>query len=227
VEVTFCGLSVDLQGYSGRPAGRLSVLETWQKEMEVTISEMARQVSAVLTSAVANTVALEDLKAMFTKFLANNNRSGDGSGSMSISALETQGGTGAPDQEIFSVSASEREQPQEQPQTRSPEKVSKKGAVASGSVGSKKGATVVALEVPSLKSTAASKDTSVQPSQKDVAPICTDGVAMKKEAAAKGSQGAASKKRAIMKEFNGDGVKKGPTAKELEDDDVYRLDTCV
>jgi hypothetical protein len=74
--------------------------------MEVIVSEMARQVSAVLTSAVANTVALEDLKAIFTKFLANNNCSGDGSGSVSISALETQGGTGAPDQEIFSVSAS-------------------------------------------------------------------------------------------------------------------------
>jgi hypothetical protein len=77
-----------------------------QKEMEVTVSEMAGQVSVVLTSTAANTVALEYLKAMFTKFLANNNRNGDGSGFVSISALETQGGTGAPDQEIFSVSAS-------------------------------------------------------------------------------------------------------------------------
>jgi hypothetical protein len=156
-----------LQGYSGRPAGRLSVLEMRQKEMEVTVSKMARQVSAVLTSTVANTIALEDLKAMFTKFFANSNRSGDGSGYVSISALETQRGTRAPsmepddarywgisrspDQEIFSVSTSEGEQPPERPQTRSPEKVSKKGVVASGSMGSKKGATIVASGVPSLK----------------------------------------------------------------------------
>jgi hypothetical protein len=114
-----------LQGYSGRPAGRFSVLETRQKEMEVTISEMAGQVSAVLTSTTANIVALEDLKAMFTKFLTNSNRTGDGSGSVSISALKTQGGIRAPnvepndarcrgisrshDQEILSVSASEGE----------------------------------------------------------------------------------------------------------------------
>jgi hypothetical protein len=190
--------------------------------MEVTVSKMAEQVSAVLTSTAANIVALEILKAMFTKFLANNNRSGDGSGSMSIFALETQGGTRAPsvepddvrcrgisrslDQEILSVSTSEGEQPPERPQIRSPKKVSKKGAVASGSVGSKKGATVVALGVPLLKSAAMDKDTSVQPSRKDVVPTCTNGAALKKEAAAKGSQGAALKKRAIMKELDGDGV---------------------
>jgi hypothetical protein len=101
------------------------------------------------------------------------------------------------------------------------------GSVALGSVGSKKGAMVVASGVPLLKSAAAGKDTSVQPSRKDVTPICTDRAALKKEAAAKGSQGATSKKRAIMKELDGDGVKKGPRAEELEDDDVYRLDMCV
>jgi hypothetical protein len=220
-----------------------TVLETRQKEMEVTVSEMAGQASTVLTSIAANIVALEDLKAMFTKFLANSDCSGDGSGSVSISALETQGGTRAPsmepddarcrgllrspDQEILSVSASEGEQPPERPQIRSPEKVFKKGAVASRSLGSKKGATVVVSRVPLLKSAAGGKDTSVQPSRKDVAPTCTDRAVLKKEAAAKESQGAALKKRAIMKEFDRDGVRKGPTAKELEEDDVYRLDTCV
>jgi hypothetical protein len=131
----------------------------------------------MLTSTAANTIALEDLKEIFMKFFANTNHSRDGSGSVSISALKTQGGIQAPsveledarcqgisqssDQEIFSMFASEGEQPPKGPQTRSLEKVSKKGVVATGSVGSKKGATLIASGVPSMKPIAEDKDTSI------------------------------------------------------------------
>jgi hypothetical protein len=185
--------------------------------MEVTVSEMAREVFIVLTSTLVNIQALEDLKAMFTKFFTKTNHSGDAYNSVSISALEAQGGTRAPsveldnaryrgisrspDQDIFLVSALEGEQPPEGPRTRSLEKVSKKGAMAMGSTGSKKGATVIASGMPPLRPTAAGKDSEVQPIRKEVASIGIDGETLKTEAAAKGSQGAALKKRAIMKNW--------------------------
>jgi hypothetical protein len=73
------------QGYSNKAGGRLSTLESRQKEMEVTISAMAGQVTAVLTSTATNTRAMEDLQAMFS----NTNCGGQGSPSVSISAMET------------------------------------------------------------------------------------------------------------------------------------------
>jgi hypothetical protein len=77
-----------LQGYSGRHAGRLSTLER-QKEMEVSVSTLVGQVSAVLTSTAANTLAVEDLKTLLTKYLQKMNSAGDCSPSVSISAKET------------------------------------------------------------------------------------------------------------------------------------------
>jgi hypothetical protein len=84
------------QGYSSKPAGRLAVLETRQKEMEVTVSTMAGQVSAVLTSIATNTRAMENLKALFTNYFKNTNNTDDGGPSVSISAMETQGDTRPP-----------------------------------------------------------------------------------------------------------------------------------
>jgi hypothetical protein len=84
------------QGYSGKPAGRLAVLEMRQKEMDVAVSMMAGQVSAVLTSTAENTRAMEDLKALFANYLKSTNNTGDGSPSVSISAMETQGDTRPP-----------------------------------------------------------------------------------------------------------------------------------
>jgi uncharacterized protein YejL (UPF0352 family) len=59
------------QGYSGKGAERISALETRQKEMELTVSVMATQVTEVLTSTAANARAMEDIKAMFSKCLMN------------------------------------------------------------------------------------------------------------------------------------------------------------
>jgi hypothetical protein len=84
------------QGYSGKPTRRLAVLEMRQKEMDVAISMMAGQVSVVLTLTATNTRAMEDLKALFTNYLKNTNNTGDGSPSVSISAMETQGDTRPP-----------------------------------------------------------------------------------------------------------------------------------
>jgi hypothetical protein len=81
------------QGYSSKAGRRLSILESRQKEMEVTMSAMAGQVTAVLTSTAANARAMEDLQAMFSKYLRNSNCGGQGSLSVSISAMETQGDT--------------------------------------------------------------------------------------------------------------------------------------
>jgi hypothetical protein len=61
------------QGYSSKAGRRLSILESRQKEMEVTMSAMAGQVTAVLTSTAANARAMEDLQAMFSKYLRNMN----------------------------------------------------------------------------------------------------------------------------------------------------------
>jgi hypothetical protein len=81
------------QGYSNKAGRRLSTLESRQKEMEVTMSAMAGQVTAVLTSTAANARAMEDLQAMFSKYLRNTNCGGQGSPSVSISSMETQGDT--------------------------------------------------------------------------------------------------------------------------------------
>jgi hypothetical protein len=61
--------------------------------MEVTMSAMAGQVTIVLTSTAANARAMEDLQAMFSKYLRNTNCGGEGNPSVSISAMETQGDT--------------------------------------------------------------------------------------------------------------------------------------
>jgi hypothetical protein len=81
-----------LQGYSGMLAGRILAIETKQKEMEVAVSQIGGQVSAVLASTAANTETLTDLKGLFAKYFKNTNPSGDGNGSVSILAMETQGG---------------------------------------------------------------------------------------------------------------------------------------
>jgi hypothetical protein len=75
------------QGYSGKDAGRISALETRQKKMELTVSTM------VLTSMATNKRATEDLKAMFSKYLLNIDRSDEGSSSVTVTATETQGDT--------------------------------------------------------------------------------------------------------------------------------------
>lgn len=64
--------------------------------MEVTVFDMAGQVFSVLTNTEANIQVLDDLKTMFTKFFTNTNRSSDGSSSVSISIMETEGGTLVP-----------------------------------------------------------------------------------------------------------------------------------
>jgi hypothetical protein len=66
-------------------------METKQKELEVAVSQIPREVSAMLASTAANTETLADLKGLFAKYFKNMNPSGDGSGSVSISAMETQG----------------------------------------------------------------------------------------------------------------------------------------
>jgi hypothetical protein len=81
------------QGYSGKGAGRISVLETRQKEMELTVSVMVGQVTEVLTSTAANTQAMEDLKAMFSKYLMNIDRTDDGSPSVIVTATKMPGDT--------------------------------------------------------------------------------------------------------------------------------------
>jgi hypothetical protein len=81
------------QGYSGKDAGRISALETRQKKMELTVSTMVGQVTVVLTSMATNKRATEDLKAMFSKYLLNIDRSDEGSSSVTVTATETQGDT--------------------------------------------------------------------------------------------------------------------------------------
>jgi hypothetical protein len=50
--------------------------------MELTISAMAGQVMEVLTLTAANARAMEDMKAMFSKYLMNIDRSDEGSPSV-------------------------------------------------------------------------------------------------------------------------------------------------
>jgi hypothetical protein len=69
-------------------------METKQKELEVAVSQIVGEVSAVLASTAANTETLADLKGLFAKYFKNTNPSGDGSGSVSILAMETQGESG-------------------------------------------------------------------------------------------------------------------------------------
>jgi hypothetical protein len=53
-------------------------------EMEVAVSRIFGQVSAVLAYTAAHTETLADLKGLFAKYFKNTNSSGDGSGSVSI-----------------------------------------------------------------------------------------------------------------------------------------------
>ena len=71
--------------------GRIVAIETKQMEIEVAVSNNVWQVPIVLSFIVANTKALGDLKGMFIEYFRNTNPNGDGSGSVSISDMETQG----------------------------------------------------------------------------------------------------------------------------------------
>ena len=64
--------------------------------MEVSVSTLAEQVSFVLTSTAANTLTMEDLKTLLTKYLQKTNTTDDCSPSVSISAMETEGDTRPP-----------------------------------------------------------------------------------------------------------------------------------
>ena len=76
-----------------RPAGRILAIEAKQMEIEMAVSNIVWQVPVVLSSVVVNTKALGDLKSMFEEYFRNTSPNGDGSGSVSISAMETQGYT--------------------------------------------------------------------------------------------------------------------------------------
>jgi hypothetical protein len=153
-------VGMHLQGNSGRLGGRILALESMQKEMEVTASEMAGQVSVVLASTAANTEALADLKGMFAKFFMSTNRSDDGNGSMSILAMEMQGDNRACsvepgsdrlhaispslDPELFTESASEEDRSAKDAPPKNREEDLNKGTTAKVLVGSTKRATLKA-----------------------------------------------------------------------------------
>jgi hypothetical protein len=201
------------QGYSGKGADRISALETRQKEMELTVSVMAGQVTEVLTSTAANAQAMEDMKAMFSKYLMNIDRNDEGSPSVTVTATETRGDTrpsriqhtSSPSVvlDISSESAAEEDGVANEATAKPGKEEAAKVNTGKGSAGSTKGAEGNASGRASLKkgpAMADSKDHSLPggtgtvgvkgaPSKEVVAPKEPDGATFRRTPRTMGAEG--------------------------------------
>jgi hypothetical protein len=223
------------QGYSGKPTKRLVVLETRQKDMEVTVSTMAGQVSAALTSTAANTQAMEDLKALFTKYLKRTNNTGDGSPSVSISAMEMQEDTYPPSVQpgngglskkspssvldISSEFGSEGEKTLEWPPAVLGKEECRRATTTKGSTGSGRGGTEAASSRTAVKKGPVEATDEGVPFTGEKSGVGTKGPPHRKAGALQALQGAeepALKKGVVLPESEREASRKSPNRKELE-----------